>query len=212
MVNMVCKLFIAIALSCVAATSGLAQRIISPEELTADLRVLKKTLKELHPGLYRYSTPVEIERKFDVFEAKLNKPLDEGEFFKLLAQMLSEIKCYHTYPNPLNQRDEIKNGLFDRKTYFPFYFQIIDRRMIVTENASPQRLAKGSQITKINGIPVEKIITKLLTTTFADGKGTLEHRLETLELDRGSGATYAIFDLMFPLFFPPQNGTYRIEA
>ena len=188
------------------------EKKFTPTELREDFRILKKSLTELHPGLYRYNTPAEMEAKFDLFEAKLKKPLSESEFFKLFSQMLSEIKCYHTYPNPFNQKDEIKKSLFDRKNYFPFYFEIIDRKMIVTEDASSKRLPRGSEITKINGVPVEKIIETLLTTTFADGEGTIEHRLKSLEVNRGSGASFANFDLMFPIFFPPVKGIYKIEA
>lgn len=195
-----------------AQKSETVEKKFTPAELKEDFRILKKSLTGLHPGLYRYNTPAEMDAKFDLFEAKLKKPLSESEFFKLFSQMLSEIKCYHTYPNPFNQKDEIKESLFDRKNYFPFYFEIIDRKMIVTENASSKSLSRGSEITKINGVPVGEIIETLLTTTFADGEGTIEHRLKLLEVDRGSGAAFANFDLMFPLFFPPRKGLYKIEA
>ncbi len=188
------------------------QRNFTSRQLKEDFGILKKALKELHPGLYRYNTPAEMEKKFDAFEKKLNKTLPEGEFFKLFSQLLSEIKCYHTYPNPFNQKKEIREGLFNRKTHFPFYFSIIDRKMIVTENASSRKLPRGSEIKKINGVPVKRIIEFLLTTTFSDGNGTIEHRLKSLEVDRGSGAAYANFDLMFPLFFQPRNLEYEIEA
>ena len=189
-----------------------ALRNFSVKELKEDFAVMKAALKKLHSGIYRYNTPEELEKKFDAFEAKLNKPLPEGEFFKLVSQMLSEIKCYHTNPNPFNQKKEITEGLFNQTNYFPFYFEIIDRKMIITENASSKNLPRGSEITKINGVPVKEIIENLLTTTFADGLGTIEHRLKTLEVDRFSGSTYSIFDMMFPLFYPPNDGTFKVEA
>ncbi len=206
------QIILSVTLLLFSANFSVAQKILSPRELKEDLKVMKMTLKELHPGLYRYNTPLEMERKFDGLESKLNKPLSDGEFFLLFSQLLSEIKCYHTYPNLLNQKDEVKNDLFNRANYFPFYFEIIERKMVVTENASAKKLAKGSEITKINGISTQKIIEKLLTSTFADGNGTMDHRLKTLEVDRSSGADYAIFDIIFPLFFPPKNGAYALEA
>lgn len=187
-------------------------QVLSVKELNEDFAILKRALVELHPGLYRYNTPAEMEKKFDALAAKLNKPLTDSEFFKLFAQMISEVRCYHTYPNPIAQTDEIRNGLFNRRNYFPFYFQLVGRRMIITENASSRDLAKGSEITRINGVPVADVIGQLLTVTFADGNGTVEHRLKTLELNRFDGANYSIFDMVFPLFYPPQDKVYRIEA
>jgi C-terminal processing protease CtpA/Prc len=188
------------------------ERVFSVKELKEDFAVLKRVLVELHPGLYRYNTPAEMEKKFDAFEAKLNEPLTDSEFFKLFAQMISEVKCYHTYPNPLSQTDEIKNGLLNRRNYFPFYFQMIGRKMIITENASSKNLSRGSKITKINGVPTGEVIEQLLTATYADGKGTIEHRLKTLEQKRFDAETDSIFDMIFPLFFPPKDDVYKIEA
>lgn len=192
--------------------TDLEPRVFRVEELKEDFAVLKRTLLELHPGLYRYNTPAEMEKKFDAMEAKLNKPLTDSEFFKLFAQMISEVKCYHTYPNPIAQTDENKSGIFNQRNYFPFYFQVVGRKMIVTENASSKKLSKGSEITKINGVPTEEVIKNLLTGTYADGKGTIEHRLQTLELDRSNGAGFSIFDMIFPLFYPPKDKVYKVET
>ena len=186
-------------------------RVFSPAELRADFEILKRALVELHPGLYRYNTPAEIEAKFKNVEAKLDKPLREDQFFKIFAQTISEVKCYHTYPNPIAQTEELKKGLFDRRNYFPFFFQIVGRRMIVTENASSKNLSRGSEITRINGVETGRILDQLLTATFADGKGTIDHRLQTLELSRYDRSP-TIFDMIFPLFVPPKNKTYEIEA
>lgn len=194
------------------AENNWKERFLNVEHLKADFAVMKKALTELHAGLYRYNTPTEMNAKFDALEAKLNKPLAESEFFKLVSQMLSEIKCYHTYTNPYNQKKEIREGLFNQSNYFPFYFEIIDRKMFITENASSKKLSRGSEITKINGVTVQEIIKKLLATTFADGNGTVEHRLKMLELNRSNGVLYANFDWMFPLHFPVKDGTFKIEA
>ncbi|MCB1023827.1 MAG: hypothetical protein KDB79_05535 [Acidobacteria bacterium] len=188
------------------------ERILTTAELKADFEVLKAALKELHPGLYRYNTAQEMEKKFDLFETKLTKPLNEGEFFKFTAQLLSEIDCYHTYLNPYNQKKEVRERLFDRQNYFPFYFQIIDGKMIVTENASTKTLARGSEITRINGIPTAKIIKDLLTVTSSDGKNNLSNRLKAIEINRSSGPEYALFDLYFPLFFSTEDNVFTVEA
>lgn len=190
----------------------LAKKILTAAHLKEDFDVLKKTLTAIHPGIYRYQTPESLEKIFREFELKLINPLSESEFFLLVSQLTNQIYCGHTYPNPYNQNGIVRERIAGGKTYLPFYFTIIGGKIIVTENASPQNLPRGSEITKINDIPAQKIIEKLLSVTKADGRNTLAHRIQTIELPRFEAERYALFDWYFPLFFPLENETFTIEA
>lgn len=189
-----------------------AQKTLSTAQMAADFQIFKRALTQLHPGLYRYNTPTEIENAFREMETKLKNPLPEGEFFKLLSQFVSLIACGHTYLNPLNQTDAAQSRLFTPRIYLPFYFRLLDRKMIVTGNVSSKKLAAGSEITKINGVPVEKIIAELLSITATDGRNTLAARLKSLELFIARDNQYLPFDICFPLFFPLKDETFQIEA
>jgi C-terminal processing protease CtpA/Prc len=191
---------------------NLSANVISVQKLQEDFAVLKKSLITIHPGIYRYNTPESLEKDFAALEAKLKNPLSESDFFILISQFTNKIKCGHTYTNPYNQSDTLKENLFNRKNYLPFYFQIIDRKMIITANASSKDISAGSEITKINGVAVKDIIEKLLTVTKADGNNTLEHRINSLQLTRSEAEIYALFDWYFPLFFPLKDEIYNIEA
>jgi hypothetical protein len=195
-----------------AAENALAKKTLPPAKLKEDFDVLKKTLLALHPGIYRYQTPAEMKRIFDDLEAKLGNPLPEGEFFKLVAQLASRIRCGHTFPNPYNQDGLARERLFNERNYLPLYFQIVGGRMVVTESAAQQTLARGSEIRKINGVPAGQIIKTLLTVTNADGRATVAHRLRQIELARFEAERYALFDWYFPLFFPLKDGFFTIEA
>lgn len=195
-----------------AAEDALTRRTLSPKKLKEDFGVFKKTLINIPPGVYRYQTPASLNVLFDEFEAKLQKPLPETEFFKLLAQFTNKINCGHTFINPYNLDGVTRERVFGGKNYLPFYFQIVGEKIIITENASPQNLAKGSEIRKINGIPAKKIIETLLTVTAADGRNTPDHRIESIGLPRFEAERYALFDMYYPLFFPLQNESFVIEA
>ena len=188
------------------------ESVISAQQLREDFAVFKKTLTTIHPGIYRYNTTESLEKDFAALEAKLKNPLKESEFFILISQFTNKINCGHTYPNPYNQDDKLKERLFDRKNHLPFYFQIVDGKMIITANASSKNIAIGGEITKINGVAVKEIIEKLLTVTKADGNSTLEHRINSLQLTRREAENYALFDWYFPLFFPLKDEIYSIEA
>ncbi|HRH44863.1 MAG TPA: S41 family peptidase [Pyrinomonadaceae bacterium] len=186
--------------------------ILSTQQLQEDFAVFKKTLTTIHPGIYRYNTPDSLEKDFSEYEAKLQNQMSESEFFVLVSQFLNKLKCGHTFANPYNQDKNLKERLFNQKTYLPFYFQIIDNKIIITGNASSKNISLGSEITKINGVTVKEIIEKLLTVTKADGNSTLEHRINSLQLTRNEAELFALFDWYFPLFFPIKDEIYEIEA
>ena len=190
----------------------LEKKTISATQLKEDLGVLKRSLVALHPGIYRYSSPESIEREFARAEASINGPLSESDAYLLISQLTEKIKCGHTYLNPYNQNSIVRDRIFNGKTYLPFYFRIVDGKIVVTENASPKALSAGSVITGINGISANEIIAKLLTVTKGDGTSTLEHRINSLELTRFEAERYALFDMYFPLFFPVKDDKFLIEA
>lgn len=187
-------------------------KTLSPAQMSQDFSIFKRALKQLHPGLYRYNTPAEFESFFKEIEAKLTKPLPEEEFFRLLAQTASQIACGHTYLNPLNQTKFVRAKLFERRVYFPFYFRLIDKKMIVMENISSKKLPTGSEIVKINGVAAGKIINDLLSVTSLDGRGTMTARLKSLELKRTRENQFQTFDVYFPLLFPLKDEIFEIEA
>ncbi|QQS39799.1 MAG: hypothetical protein IPM63_10455 [Acidobacteriota bacterium] len=200
-------------LALILSTTAFAEfRTLQPSELKQDFALMKRALTELHPGLYRYSSQEETAKRFDEFEAKLYEPMREDRFFILLSQFLSEIKCGHTYVNPFNQKKEIFERFTDGKTYFPVYFRFVDGFFVVTENASPSELPKGTAITSINGAGIDEIVKTLSSVTTADGEGTNATRLNSIDLTRKNGGTFALFDIYFPLFYPPENGSFRIET
>jgi Peptidase family S41 len=190
----------------------LAKKEFSPAQLKEDFDVFKKALTAIHPGIYRYNSPESLEKEFAKLEAKLKNPLSEADVFVLFSQFTEKIRCGHTYANPYNQNGLVRERLFGGKTYLPFYFRLVNGRMIITENSSSNSLAKGSEITKINGVLVKQIIEKLLTVTKADGNSTLEHRLNSIELTRFEAERYSLFDIYFPLLFPFENEKFSIEA
>ncbi len=186
--------------------------VLSPQKLQEDFAVFKKTLTTIHPAIYRYNSTESLEKDFGELQAKLNSEMTESVFFILISQFLNKLKCGHTYTNFYNQDKNLRERLFNQRTYLPFYFQIVGGKFVVTNNASSKNISVGSEITKINGIAVKEIIEKLLTVTKADGNSTLEHRIGSIGLSRNEAESYALFDWYFPLFFPLKDEIYTIEA
>lgn len=178
---------------------------LSKKQMKDDLEILKRSLETLHPGIYRYITPAMVDAEFARTDTELRESQLDGEFFVMVARLLNKLNCGHTYTNPYNQNEALKSRLLGGRTYLPFYFDIIDRRFFVTANASSAKLGAGSEIVSINGVAVSKIIDTLLGVTRADGKNTLEHRIDSISLRRAEAGRYALFDIYFPLFFPMKD-------
>ncbi|MCO6511771.1 MAG: S41 family peptidase [Aridibacter famidurans] len=188
-------------------------RTLQPVELKQDFILMKKALTELHPGLYRYSPPEGMARRFDEFEAKLSEPMREDRFLILISQFLAEIRCGHTYVNPLNQKKDVFERFTNGRTYFPFYFRIQSYwELVVTENASGEDIPPGSRIFSINGIETEKFVPTLFSVVSVDGRGGGFEREAALEVKRNNDSVPSLFDIYFPLFFPAKDGTFTLEV
>lgn len=190
----------------------LAKKTFTAAQAREDLEIFKTAVTAMHPGIYRYQTIESLEKLFSSYAARLTDKMSEAELFKLISEVANQFYCGHTFPNPYNQKALVRERLSGGKTYLPFYFRIVGEKIIVTENASAAELSKGSEILKINGVPARRIIKALLGVTRADGRNSREHRVKSIELARFEAERYALFDWYFPLFFPLENETFKIEA
>jgi hypothetical protein len=187
-------------------------RTFYPSQLKEEISVLKEALTTLHPGLYKYNTKQQIERLFTDLNNKTTKPLNEKDFYLLLAKFTEKIGCGHTYLNPLNMEENIP-ALYMPKKVLPFCFVVIDRKFIITHNlSSDTALKKGTEITKINGFTTSQIIDSLLQVSRADGKNAIGKKLTNIELIPEQVNKYNLTDIFLPLFFKSIKDDFVIET
>lgn len=175
--------------------------------LQADVQVLRQAYEALHPGLYRYNTPAQMNRRFDSLATALDHDQSLGEAYVAIARFLNLIQCGHTFPNPYNQKGRVRDEVVTAGGRVPFYFRWIDGRMIVTRNLSPDTgVSRGTEVLSINGVASAEILRQLLEVSRADGGNTAKRiaNLDVLEAER-----YSAFDTYFPLIFPAPAGDWR---
>lgn len=206
-------IYFAILVAAVFSSNVSAQStILQSDKMRQDISTLKEALTNLHPGLYLYNTKEQIEGYFSELETKTKTPLDEKQFYLLISQLTAKIKCGHTFLNPLNIDENIAERIFPKQS-LPFYFVIVDRKIIVTHNYSDNnKIARGDEISKINGIPSNKIIDALLTVSRGDGNNSIGKRLSNLNLIPEEDYEHALFDVYFPLFFPADSNQFSLEV
>jgi hypothetical protein len=82
--------------------------------------------------------------------------------------------------------------------------------MIITRNFSEdERLKAGTEVLAINGVPVKKILARLLTIARADGSNNAK-RVSYLEVLGENN--YEAFDVYYPMFFSPTSKRFELRV
>jgi hypothetical protein len=194
----------------ITASVAAAETTIPAAGLREDVEIARKAYTSLHPGLYRYNTPEEIEAAFDELADGFAEGSTLSEAYLAFAELLASIRCGHTYGNFWNQSAEVQEQLFNGADKLPFTFRIVGERMVVTRNATDEpRLRPGTVITAIGGVPTGELLERLMRLIHADGASDHQRRFE---LQVSGIGEFEPFDVYQPLLFPPRNGRYRFSA
>lgn len=177
-------------------------------DLKGDVAILREALR-LHPGLYRYNRPDEIDSRLQAFAPSFTGARDLIARYLVLSRFLATLRCGHTYANFFNQSGRVASDVFDRQTRLPFRFRWIEGRMVVTADPEHLGLAPGTEITAINGISSRELLKTLLPYARADGHNDAKRRA-LLEVQGYDPIEY--FDVFHGLIYGvPRNGTHRLE-
>ena len=185
-------------------TAAHAQSPLSPAQRQHEAAILESALRNLHPGLYRYNSPERIDSLFAALRADLEGAESTGDYFIQLAQLTTELRCGHTFPNPYNQPAAVQEVCFSTGR-LPLLWKVVDGEFIVTHLlADGLPLAPGDELHAINGTPAAAIRDSLLTVSRTDGTRGQARQLNNLSLYSADAdsSNYALFDVYFPLFFP----------
>lgn len=174
--------------------------------LLSDVDVLENTYKALHPGIYRYNSPAQLDEAFSKLRRYFSRDRTLTESYLALSEFLAKIKCGHTYANFFNQPEAVANGVFEKSGKVPFAFRWIRKTMVVTRDASAeQAFPRGTEILAINGVPTARILAKLIRVARADGSNDAK-RVADLEVSGTS--KFEAFDVFFPLYYPATSKKY----
>jgi C-terminal processing protease CtpA/Prc len=165
-----------------------------------DIGILRAAYMQMHPGLYRYSTPAQIEARLAVLEQDWSRDQSLASAYLSLSRFLASVKCGHTYANFYNQSEPVQQALFANIPRIPFLFLWIKGQMVITANQSENAaLVAGMVVTHINGVPTKTILKRLIPYVRADGSNDAK-RAALLGL-RGQD-DWETFDIFFNLLYP----------
>ena len=192
------------------AVAGIGSVAIANPAATTDIVLVREILTTLHPGLYRYSSPAEIDAGLTRLERQWAAQPDLSSRYLNLSRFLAAIKCGHSYANFYNQSDAVKAQLFAGKTRLPFAFKWIGADMVVLQDQSgTASLPLGTVVKAINGVRARDILARLLPYARADGNNDDKRRA----LLSVTGADeFETFDIFYGLLYgAPKGGEHRIR-
>lgn len=175
----------ALAVSAAApAQAAEAPRLFAPAELREDFAVLRQSLEEGDPGLYRFIARPDLDGVFDRTERSLDHPMDELGFYRLAARAVAAIRNGHTQL----QLSEPTAGRYQQTVpLLPLGIRVIGGHAFVLRDLSGHGLA-GSEITAVDGRPMAGVLADLRGRLSLDGNVTGSR-------DRDSGGWRLLYDL-----------------
>ncbi len=176
-------------------------------DLKGDIAILRQALA-LHPGLYRYASPRQVEARLDRLERAFVAAATSTQRYLVLSRFLATILCGHSYANFFNQKKAVVADLFAGQTRLPFLFRWIGDRMIVTGDPGGHGLAPGTEVTAINGVRAGRMLADLMPYARADGHNDAK-RVSLLGVSGGD--TIETFDVFHGLVYgAPSSGVHRL--
>ncbi|MBI3347692.1 MAG: peptidase S41, partial [Burkholderiales bacterium] len=176
---------------------------LSGNDAQRDLRILKRALVDLHPGLYRYASPEQIDAVFTAADGEVARGASRAQLYLLASRLAAAVRCGHTWTNPSNQPPALQ-ALTGQRT-LPLVLRFVEGRMLVLASASAA-VPPGSELLAIEGQTPVQIAAALLPYLRADGSSDGK-RLAQLDDDENGGA----MQRLFPLLFPPADNGWRLR-
>ena len=136
----------------------------TPASLRQDFSVLRDSLEQLHPGLYRYQSKKEMDAVFDDCYRQLDHPMTDVQYFAVISYLVSHVKDGHTSTHLPNA---VTKQLISGARLFPVKLRFIGDQAFVP--CDTRLFPAGTEILAINNEPVKRIRKKLFDYLPSDG-------------------------------------------
>jgi hypothetical protein len=156
------------------------QKVIPPDKLKEDLDFLFKTIEEVHPNMYAYTSEQEFNLLCEKLYESIDHPMNRLEFYKLVAPLVASLKSGHTYIQPFAQ--ELKKFTESGGSVFPLALRSDGSKIILTKNYTSTPLPVGKTVLNINGQPAAELFAKFARLFPAERKNTNPDVVERTEI------------------------------
>ena len=133
-------------------------KLIEPNKLKEDLDFLFKTIEEVHPNMYAYTTKDEFTKYRDELYNQIDRPMSRQEFYKLTAPVVASLKNMHTTLLPF--LEEYKQYSKKGGKTFPLELRWDGSKATLAKNYSSAFVPIGGEVLTINGRKASKMFMR----------------------------------------------------
>lgn len=157
--------------SCAAskAVNAPLERRYAPEQLKADVALLKNILEANHPSLYWYTPKDSIDYYFNAVTAGLQDSLTEQQFKNKVSWIVSKIRCGHTAVR--SSKAYAKAAAKAGRPQFPLVLKTWKDSLVVLTSLfkNDSVFKRGTVITGINGMSNRQLLDSMFQLISTDG-------------------------------------------
>ncbi len=128
-------------------------KLIPPDKLKEDLGFLFKTIEEVHPNMYAYTSKESFAKLREELYGDIVHPMNNREFYRVVAPAVAALKNGHTYLCPFSLTGEDK--------VFPIGLHWNGEDVILQNDYAGNTLPLGGTVLAINGKDARKVIQKI---------------------------------------------------
>lgn len=146
----------------------------STKELKDDFAKFRRIIERKTAQLY--TNQEELQKDLQRAENRINRPMTELEFYRLLAPIVADLRCGHSF---LSVSAHFEKHMRQEALFFPVEVRIIDGKLFVIEDPHNTGIEPGMEIVSINGEETERIIARIYNSVVTDGDDTGRLRYDT---------------------------------
>ena len=139
----------------------------APADLRADLQIIRQSLEEGSPGLYRHTSAAEFDRVCQRAMAAVNRPLTTLEFYRIAAPVVAAVKNGHTHLSLPEAEDHALDQVIP---LLPLGVRVLGGKIFVVRDFSGLHpTIAGSEVLAVDGVAAPQLIARMLAVVSADG-------------------------------------------
>ncbi|MEM1055807.1 MAG: S41 family peptidase [Bacteroidota bacterium] len=193
------------------AQTDLPTLTVSVAQLSEDLAILQEGMQALHPGLFLHNTEAELgalladlQRGARQLAGRYGEAIPMSAAYLPISRAVASIRDGHTQVSMFNQSTYTEAALYTASDRAPFAFRLIGGRMVVTGDATPDRmLPPGTEVLSLDGRSVDDIVAAFMPYASADGSNDAK-RVDLLQVN-GLSRVAERFDVLYSLLYQPEG-------
>jgi hypothetical protein len=172
-----------LSLSCASKGDPVAK--YDAETLLKDFDQFRTIIEKKTARLY--SDKEVLRNMLDSAESGINKDMSELEFYRLLAPIVAELRCGHSF---LSVSKVTEDFMRTEAEFFPLDVRIMEDRLYVISDPYHSGVTPGTEIISINDVSARSIIDTIISNMPTDGQDTGRPRYDA---ERWFASMYYIF-------------------